>query len=92
MYAPERFKLSETSLVLNVSANHMKQKLIINPANTRIYNGCPGFNANEKLCKNPSDSLCPNHVYNDAGKSKKVLAKIAGITPAILTLKGRWLV
>ena len=49
----------------------------------------PGFKASEKLCKKPNDSLCPNHVDSDAGKSKKVLAKIAGITPAILTLKGR---
>ena len=49
MYAPERFKLSDTSRVLKVNASQIKQKLIINPAKTRIYSGCPGFRANEKL-------------------------------------------
>ena len=69
----------------------MKQKLIINPAKTRIYNGCPGLRANEKLWRNPKDSYSPNQVDNEAGNSKNVLAKIVGITPAILTLNGRWL-
>ena len=50
-------ELSETSRVLKVSANHIKQKLIIKPAKTRIYKGCPGFKASEKLCKKPRDSL-----------------------------------
>ena len=55
----------------------------------RMYKGCPGLRANEIVCKKPKDSACPNHVESEAGKSKKVLAKIAGITPAILTLKGK---
>ena len=50
-YAPDLFKLSETSLVLKVSANQIKQKLIINPAKTNIYKGCPGFIANAKVLK-----------------------------------------
>ena len=90
-YAPDLFKLSETSLVLKVSANQMKQKLIINPAKTNIYKGCPGLIANAKVLKKLNDSFLPNHSDSEAGKSKKVLAKIAGITPAIFTLNGRWL-
>ena len=29
--------------------DELKQKLIISPANTNIYRGCPGFKASEKL-------------------------------------------
>ena len=69
-----------------------KQKLIINAANTKTYKGWPGFIANEKLCKKLKDSFSPNQVDKEAGNNKKVLAKIAGITPAIFTLNGKWLV
>ena len=57
MYAPDLFKLSDTSFVLKVNASHIKQKEIISVANTNIYRGCPGFKAREILCKKPSDSL-----------------------------------
>ena len=89
IYAPDLFKLSDTSLVLKVRANQIKQKEIMRAANTRIYKGCPGFKANEIDCKNPRDSFCQSHVESDAGNNKNVLAKIAGITPAILTLNGK---
>ena len=92
MYAPDLFKLSDTSLVLKVKANQIKQKLIIKPAKTNMYNGWPGLSAREKLWRKLSDSFSPNHVEREAGNNKKVLAKIAGITPAIFTLKGKWLV
>ena len=77
MYAPDLFKLSETSLVLNVNASQIKQNEIINAEKTKIYKGCPGVNASEAVCKKLVPSLCPNHDANEAGKSKKVLAKIA---------------
>ena len=51
-----------------------------------MYNGWPGLSAREKLCRKLSDSFSPNHVDREAGNNKKVLAKIAGITPAIFTL------
>ena len=62
---------------------------MIKPAKTSMYKGCPGFKANEKLCKKLKDSFSPNHVDKDAGNNRKVLANIAGITPAIFTLKGK---
>ena len=46
-------RLSETSLVLNVNASQIKQKLIINPANTRHIMAVLGLRASEKLCKKP---------------------------------------
>ena len=57
MYAPDLLRLSDTSFVLKVKASQIKQKDIFYVANTRIYKGCPGFNANEILCKNPNESL-----------------------------------
>ena len=33
--------------------------------------------------------MFPNHDDNEAGKSKNVLANIAGITPDILSFRGR---
>ena len=57
MYAPDLFRLSDTSFVLKVNANHIKQKEIISVAKTNTYRGCQGFKAKEMLCKKPSDSL-----------------------------------
>ena len=51
IYAPDLFKLSDTSLVLKVNASQMKQNEIINAAKVRTYRGCPGFKANEIDCK-----------------------------------------
>ena len=87
--APDFFRLSVTSFVSKVNASQIKQNEIIRAENVRMYRGCPGLSANEIVCRNPKDSACPNHVESEAGNNKKVLAKIAGITPAILTLKGR---
>ncbi len=64
-------------------------KLLIE--NTNTYNGWPGLSARVSDCKNPDGSPWPNHWVNDWGNNKKVLANIAGITPAIFTLKGKWL-
>jgi hypothetical protein len=79
MYAPDLLRLSETSFVLNVKASQIKQKLIINPAKTIIYKGCPGSSANEKLARKPEESFSPNHADIEEGNKRKVLAKIAGI-------------
>ena len=45
--APDFFKLSVTSFVSKVRASQIKQKDIIRAENVRLYNGCPGFKANE---------------------------------------------
>ena len=66
----------------------MKQNEIIKVEKTSMYSGCPGFKASVRDCKNPDPS--PNHCVRDCGNNKKVLAKIAGITPTMFTLKGRW--
>ena len=89
--APDFFKLSVTSFVSKVNASHIKQNEIIKTEKVSIYKGWPGLRAKEIVCKNPKDSACPNQVESEAGNNKNVLAKIAGITPAILTLNGKWL-
>ena len=87
--APDFFRLSVTSFVSKVKASQIKQNEMMSAEKVKMYKGCPGLSANEIVCKKPKDSACPNHVESEAGNSKKVLAKIAGITPAILTLKGK---
>ena len=74
---------------MNVRASHIKQKLIINPAKTRIYSGCPGFNANENSEEIQMIHFVQTMLIKKLGITRKVLAKIAGITPAMFTLKGR---
>ena len=73
----------------NKHVKKIKQNEIIKIENVRMYKGWPGFNAREIVCKNPKDSAWPNHVESDAGNNRNVLAKIAGITPAIFTLNGK---
>src|SRR5690606_39440584 len=60
--------------------------------NRMMFNGCP-VSSERVICSSHSmPSPWPNQVPSDAGNSRILLAKIAGITPAMLTLRGRWLV
>ena len=86
---PDFLRLSVTSFVSKVNASHIKQNEIIRTEKVSMYKGWPGLRAKEIVCKNPKDSACPNQVESEAGNNKNVLAKIAGITPAILTLNGK---
>ena len=87
--APDFLRLSVTSFVSKVKASQIKQNEMMRAENVSMYKGCPGFRAREIVCKKPNDSASQNHVDSEAGNNKKVLAKIAGITPAIFTLNGK---
>tara|TARA_B100001027_G_scaffold44112_1_gene28513 strand:+ start:496 stop:675 length:180 start_codon:yes stop_codon:yes gene_type:complete len=54
-----------------------------------MYSGCPGFKYSENSCKPPNPSIFPNHEDKEAGKRRKVLAKIAGMTPDMFNFSGR---
>ena len=56
-----------------------------------MYRGCPGPMSSARSCSQLMPSPWPNHWPSDAGNSKMLLAKMAGITPAMLIFKGRWL-
>ena len=53
-----------------------------------MYKGCPWVNIDE-IFKNMSDSANPKF-ETVTGKSKSAEAKIAGITPAVFILSGKW--
>ncbi|MNN31069.1 hypothetical protein D3C81_1447400 [compost metagenome] len=60
--------------------------------NSKMFNGCPGAMACATSCIQPMPSPWPNQAPREAGNSRMLLAKIAGITPAMFTFSGRWLV
>ena len=54
-----------------------------------MYSGCPGLRYSVNSCNPPKPSILPNQEDKVAGNNKNVLANIAGITPDILSFKGR---
>ena len=66
-----------------------KQKNTTAAAKSKMYSGCPGASDCEATCNHWKPSAEPTHWPIEAGNSKMLEAKIAGMTPAILTLSGR---
>ncbi|CAI8387079.1 MAG: Uncharacterised protein [Porticoccaceae bacterium UBA1117] len=55
-----------------------------------MYNGCPGPISKATSCSQAGAfTPWPNHVLIDVGNNNKLLAKIAGITPAMFTFNGK---
>ena len=54
-----------------------------------IYSGCPGDILEVIFANQPKPSVCENQPPSVAGKRIILEAKIGGITPAMLILRGR---
>ena len=64
---------------------------MIKPEYMIVYARLPGVSAADTSVRKPMPSDPLNHVASVEGKITMLEAKIAGITPAMFTFSGKWL-
>src|SRR5690606_7186002 len=90
MKAPLFFRLSAVSRLLNTRAVKKKQKKMISAENSVTYKGWCGASAAARSPSQRMLGLLENQLVTVAGSKIMDEAKMGGITPAMLSFRGKW--